>query len=236
MFPIIPVALGLGVLGAWWKVSHTPKEPLNKTSQDLFDAAMTSLTDPTKLRLFAATFQSAGFLPQAAMLNQRANLFSLPADVQATNSALFQKAAGSQNVAGILEAAKHFESLSAFGAAKELRAIVDGLNMLSTLQAPISAEPSAVVPAGAGHAPPTAPEAHTAPPITTTPPTSSVTNPHEPEAVPAPHAVEEAAQKAAPAVASVVSKVLPAAESLLGSSGGASGAVSAVEGALGGLL
>jgi hypothetical protein len=139
-----PALIIAGVGGAWWKLhSASPPEQISDKAQAVCDAALQSLTDPTKLRMLAAAYTKAGFLGQAELLNKRANLFSQPADVKAFYTDLFKKAMASTKPDVILKTADHFESIGAFGVAGQLRILAAGV------QAATNVAPQPIVPPGA---------------------------------------------------------------------------------------
>jgi hypothetical protein len=140
-FWLFPAAVAVLGLGAWYK--RKPSEPISENSIRIFNAAMVNLKDPAKLATLAASFAAAGFAEQAAELQKRVLLFSLPEDVKAFHDDTFRRAMSSKNVSAILATADAFEKMAAYGAARELRAYASLVQVV--LSTPLPKSPTAGV-------------------------------------------------------------------------------------------
>lgn len=120
--PLIPVAVtGLAGLAAW-KVHKNRKRGMTPARQKVYDQALTNLKDPVKLRKLAAAYHKEGLTEQGTMLQKRARLRELPADVKEGRRAAFKKGMTLTNAASVEKLAATFEKEGATGAATALRA------------------------------------------------------------------------------------------------------------------
>lgn len=128
MIPLlIPVIAGLGGLGLW--ALSASKKPVGLTADRkmVYDSALASETDPSKLRVLSAAFKKEGLSEQGDMLEKRAALRELPPEVKKVRRAAFKKGMASTNVPGIQNLANAFAKEGATGAASNLRKYAGGL-------------------------------------------------------------------------------------------------------------
>jgi hypothetical protein len=98
------------------------KGVLTKERQEAYEGALTSLTDPDKLRELATIYEKEGLTVEANMLRKRAVLRGQSPAVKAARKAAFDKGMKSNDPAGIEHLANEFEKITATGAASALRA------------------------------------------------------------------------------------------------------------------
>jgi hypothetical protein len=118
-FPLVPAVLVALAGGAYYKVKVQGK--LSPERQRIYDAALTSLRDPVKLRSLADTFDAQGHKKEATLLRKRAGLKELPNEVRAARREAFSKGMNSTNAEAIEALAKSFDDEGATGAAANLR-------------------------------------------------------------------------------------------------------------------
>jgi len=128
MLPAIPllpaVIVGLGALAFWkaGKNENKEKPNMNPHQTTVFETAMNSVQDPAKLQALAKAFREAGLTTEADMLEKRAQLRNLPADVKEERAQVFRNAMSSENAEAVMRVAEAFEKEGAMGAAAALRA------------------------------------------------------------------------------------------------------------------
>lgn len=126
--PLLPL-LVLGLAGgAAYAVSRKPQQSeMTPDRQIIFETAMNSVADPTKLKALADVFESQGLKEQAELLRKRAALRTMPPDVKEGRREAFQAGMASQNPESIMKLADSFEAEGALGAASALREYAKGL-------------------------------------------------------------------------------------------------------------
>ena len=119
--------------GALWKRSAQDRAKANMhpsimaNREAIFDTAINSVKDPSKLRELATAFRVQGMTVQADMLEKRAALAAAPAEVKEARRAVFRKAMASRDKAAVIQAANAFDEMGATGAAANLRLYASGL-------------------------------------------------------------------------------------------------------------
>jgi|SRR5262245_2959780 len=104
------------------KVDMTPEHT------KIYNAAINgALKDPNKLRQLSDVFAGEGYIPQARLLRQRAQLRELSPAIKAARQSVFRRAMNSRNKTAVLHVAEAFERQGATGAAKKLREYGSGL-------------------------------------------------------------------------------------------------------------
>lgn len=122
---LIPAVAILGGLALF--MAKKPPAKMTMERQMLFQKIINSERDPSKLRGYANEFRKDGLTIQADVLEKRAKLRELPADVKAQRKAAFKKAMASTDKASVLKMASIYESDGAIGAAAKLRDYAKGL-------------------------------------------------------------------------------------------------------------
>jgi hypothetical protein len=121
------VLLGLGVL-VWKKLGQGHE--WTAEHEEMYQNALEHLKGEAgvaKLREIANACEKNGHHAKAFALRKRADLRSAPAVVKAQRHEAYLKGMQSENIAGILKLAAALESISATGAAKNLRDRADAL-------------------------------------------------------------------------------------------------------------
>lgn len=130
--PLIPVAVaGLGAL-AGFKAYKRRKKGMTPARQKIYDQALTNMKDPVALRKLAAGYHKEGLTEQGTMLQKRARLRELPADVKQGRRDAFKKGMTLTDPAAVEKLAKAFADEGATGAAAELRKYGAGLARKTT--------------------------------------------------------------------------------------------------------
>jgi hypothetical protein len=114
--------VGLGIL-VWRKLGQTKE--WTAENEEMYQAALEHLKGEAgvaKLYEIADACEKNGHHTKAFALRERAKLRSTPEKVKRERKAVYMKAMQSENVAGILKVAAAFESITATGAAANLRA------------------------------------------------------------------------------------------------------------------
>lgn len=125
MIPFLPAAVAVLAGAAFFlKKKGGGMTPARLT---IYQTALNSERDPAKLRSLAATFRSEGLDTEASMLEKRARLRELPADIKAARRKAFKDAMNSSNKEAVLGMAAAYESEGATGAAQKLREYAGGL-------------------------------------------------------------------------------------------------------------
>lgn len=120
--PLIPIAVSALAGVAAWKVHKNRKRGMTPAREKVYNQALTNLKDPVKLRKLGAAFHKEGLTEQGTMLQKRARLRELPADVKEGRRAAFKKGMTCTNPAQVEKLAATFEKEGATGAAAALRA------------------------------------------------------------------------------------------------------------------
>ena len=87
----------------------------------IYEAALISLKDGSRLRHLASVFESEGLVTQAKLLRQRADLNDAPPEKKLERRELYRKAMQSKNPKAVLSMAAAFDEVGATGAAFNLR-------------------------------------------------------------------------------------------------------------------
>lgn len=123
--PLIPIAIGGLVAGAWWKTKH--KKGLTPERKVIYETALESMKDPKELRGLADQFETQGLKPEAEMLRKRAALKELPDEVKDARKAALQQGLSSNDPAKVEGLANEFAKTGSTGAATSLRKYAEGL-------------------------------------------------------------------------------------------------------------
>ena len=127
----LPIAV-LSMVGAAG-VAQTVRSKRKSSAQTaaerkvIYETALNSVKDSEKLRKLAAVFRKEGLPAEADMLEKRAALQDLPADVKQARRDAFRKGMTSTDVPKIMALADAFHAEGATGAAENLRKYAAGL-------------------------------------------------------------------------------------------------------------
>jgi hypothetical protein len=163
--------VGLGIL-VWKKLGQTKE--WTPENEEMYQAALEHLKGEAgvaKLYEIADACEKNGHNTKAVALRERAKLRSTPEKVKRERKAVYQKAMQSENIVGILKVAAAFESITATGAAAnlraraaELQAAADAMTGVPTPEPAAQARVAPQEPAAEATAPePTQPAAQVAP-------------------------------------------------------------------------
>ncbi len=129
------VEIGLGALlaAAYWKKTKSDRAAnispaILANREAIYDTAINSLKDASKLRELATAFRIQGMAVQADMLEKRAALAEASPEVKEQRRIIFRKAMESRDKAAVLEVARAFDNMGATGAAANLRLYAAGLS------------------------------------------------------------------------------------------------------------
>jgi hypothetical protein len=116
---LIPlIVLGLGGV-AFWKVKQTTTG-LTPERKIIYETALETEKDPSKLRTLAAAYKKEGLVEEAALLEKRASLRDLPPEIKEARSDAYKAGMSSNNPEGVLKLASAFKQEGATGAAQSL--------------------------------------------------------------------------------------------------------------------
>jgi hypothetical protein len=118
---LLPIGVGLLAGTAWFFAKKPQKGEMTPERQVVLDTALSSTKEPDKLRALAKVFRDEGLALQADLLEQRAKLRELPADVKEGRREAFRAGMSSQNAGAVRALADEFEKEGATGAAAALR-------------------------------------------------------------------------------------------------------------------
>lgn len=125
--PLIPIAVASLATVAAVKVHRSRKKGMTPARTKVYEQALNTMKDPVKLRKLGAAFHKEGLTEQGSMLQKRARLRELPADVKQGRREAFKKGMTLTNPAAIEKLAAAFENEGATGAAGALRKYAAGL-------------------------------------------------------------------------------------------------------------
>lgn len=119
---LIPVAVGVASLGGFYLYKQR-KYSLAMTPERIkvYEQALSSLKDPSKLRVLADEFEKAGCVKEAEHLRKRAALRELSPAEKKVNQNRYRAAMAAMKSSQIHGEADYFEAIGADGAAKNLR-------------------------------------------------------------------------------------------------------------------
>jgi hypothetical protein len=112
------------------------KKTMNAEQQQLYQNALATLADSTKLRQLAEIFRKEGFRDEAKMLEQRASLRDLPEDVKKGRREAFRKTMQQTDPAVVNQMADLYEKEGAWGSAQALRKYAATLKPVSAADKP----------------------------------------------------------------------------------------------------
>ncbi len=119
---LVPVAVGAASLGGFYLYKQR-KYSLAMTPERIkvYEQALSSLKDQTKLRVLADEFEKAGCVKEAQHLRKRAALRDLSPAEKKVNSNRYKAAMAAMKSSQVHGEADYFEEIGADGAAKNLR-------------------------------------------------------------------------------------------------------------------
>lgn len=127
-----PLALPLAVIllggAAFYAAKKRGGTSMTSERKIVYQTALRKEKDPSKLRALAESFRAEGLTAQADLLEKRAALRELPAEVKAARRAAFKSALASTNKAAVLAMANALDNEGATGAADKLREYAGGLS------------------------------------------------------------------------------------------------------------
>lgn len=119
LIPVLIVsAIGIAVAR---NLKRPAPKGMTAERRKVYEAALCTLKEPTKLRQLADAFEAEDCIAEARLLRQRASLRELPPEIKAQRRAVYSRAINSSNVKGILKVASAFAGEGATGAANHLR-------------------------------------------------------------------------------------------------------------------
>jgi hypothetical protein len=121
MFPFIPLVIASLAGGAYLKVRSDKRGIMTPERQQIYDAALTNLKDPIKLRSLADGFEKEGFRAQAELLRKRAVLRELSPTEREQRKKIFDKTMSSTNTKVMEQIAALLDEQGATGAAANIR-------------------------------------------------------------------------------------------------------------------
>ena len=125
---LIPViVVGLVGIGAYRAFRRPQIVGMTALRVQIYQAALSVLKDPAKLRILAQSFEDAGCLAEARILNQRAALRELPKEVRLKRREIISRAFKSSNIEAVRKVAAAFAEQGAIGAAANLNRYADSL-------------------------------------------------------------------------------------------------------------
>lgn len=130
MGPLLPLGIMVLTGGAFWASGNRDQLKGKNTPhrQHVFETALNEVKEPEKLRALAKAFRDQGLNAQADLLEKRARLRELPADVKAERREAFRKGMNSKDANAVLTLAEAFDREGATGAANALRNYASQLN------------------------------------------------------------------------------------------------------------
>jgi hypothetical protein len=143
---LIPILLGGTLLAATYKVA-TKKKGMTPERKKVFDAAIRSLQEPSKLEELATSFEKEGLKAEGGELRKRANLLKLAKSTDPNHKQVvegrkeaFKKAMSSKDPAAIKRVAEAFHKVGHYAHAATLRKYAKGLFKPSTSAPKVGAE------------------------------------------------------------------------------------------------
>lgn len=146
-FPLIPVIVG-AVSGCFAAVFRTRQKKMEMTPerQRIYDAALTSLKDPEKMRTIASAFRKGGLTEQASMLEKRAALKELSPEVREKRRGIIKQALAHTDPVVVRKVAAAFDEVGSTGAAATLRRYAAGLSNTPVVRRPVRPTPESIGP------------------------------------------------------------------------------------------
>ena len=129
LFPLIPIAIGstFGAAVGLWVNRPKKFKGMTPTRQRIYEAALNSLKDASRLRILGNTFIQEGLIDEGNLLLKRAALRELTPQQKEENKNKFKQAMAMTNPAEVLAIAADFEERGCTGAARNLRNYAKGL-------------------------------------------------------------------------------------------------------------
>lgn len=130
MLPLVPIAVGAvtGCIAAVVRRRRRPLLTMTAERQRIYDAALTTLRDPEKMRSLAIAFRQGGLRAEADMLEKRAALKELSPEVRQQRREIIKKALSHRDPKVVREVAAAFDKVGSTGAAATLRRYAAGLS------------------------------------------------------------------------------------------------------------
>ena len=126
MIPLVYWLIG-GLAGGAYYMQRKRKHGMTPERAIVYETALRTVKDPTKLRALATAFRKEGLNSQADMLEKRAKLRELPPDLKAKRQQAYRDGMKSTDPDKVETLAAAFESEGATGAADSLRKYAKGL-------------------------------------------------------------------------------------------------------------
>lgn len=144
---LIPVIIvGLVGLGTYRALRRPQIVGMTAQRVQIYQAALSTLKDPAKLRVLAQAFEDAGCLAEARILKQRAALRELPKEVRLQRRDIISRAFKSSNIEAVRKVAAAFAEQGAVGAAANLNRYADSLveqaELLKVFSVPLNTTPT----------------------------------------------------------------------------------------------
>ncbi len=125
---LIPITVGaLSLASAYAVHRRSKKNKMTAGRQLVYDKAMNSKLEPTKLEKLAAAFKSEGLVEHAENLLKRAKLRSLPKEIKDERRKIFRDGLKLKDPEKINKLAEAFHTEGATGAAAALKQAAAGL-------------------------------------------------------------------------------------------------------------
>ena len=123
--PLIPIAIaGLATAAYGAHKSRSPKPVSAQVAAEravIYDTAINTCKDSTKLRTLANVFEQVGCDTEAGMLRKRAALIDAPSELKKARRDALAKGLASNNKQGVLKLAEAYDEIGATSAAAKLR-------------------------------------------------------------------------------------------------------------------
>jgi hypothetical protein len=126
--PLLPIAVTLLAGGSFWAgKKHLDKKKYTPERRMVFETAMDSVKDATKLMALADVFEQQGLRAQAVLLRKRARLRSLPQPIKDARRQAMAKAFMSKDITQLGKFADALDSETAYSNAAKIRAYMKTL-------------------------------------------------------------------------------------------------------------
>lgn len=126
MLPVILGALAVGTGVAVYK-KHKKSAGMTPQRKQVFEAAVKTLKEPSKLHSLADAFKKEGLAAESLILKKRAELFSASPAVVEQKKAVFKQAMKSTKPDAVKAVANEFHKQGHFEVASQLRNYAKGL-------------------------------------------------------------------------------------------------------------
>lgn len=124
---ILPLVVASAGGLAFWRVKKHQYGKMTPARKKIFEEALKSMTEPSKLRSLANTYEKYGLRAEALELRKRAALREAPQELKVKRTEAFQKALSSTDPQKVSAVADAFHKIGAYGAASKLKKYATGL-------------------------------------------------------------------------------------------------------------